>query len=125
MFTGNNPTQYVRKYPKPARTRFIQPKEMPVLMAALQQEPEDTQCYFLLCLMVGCRRNEALTLKWADLDHDSGVWNKSKTKTGIPHTVPIPLSLLARLEALPHRNEFVFSTRHGIGAARWPLNGGM
>jgi integrase len=113
LFTGDNPAQRVKKYPKHARTRFVQPLEMPALMAALRREREDIQCFFLLCLLVGCRRGEALTLRWVDLDAQGGVWHKPRTKTGIPHTVPIPLALLTRLLALPHTNEFVFATKAG------------
>lgn len=76
----------------------------------LKREDEMTQCYFLLCLLVGCRRTEGLTMRWADLDTQACVWNKRRTKTGIPHTVPVPASLMARIAALPARNEFVFST---------------
>jgi integrase len=126
MFTGDNPAQRVKKYHKHARTRFVQPKEMPALMAVLQLEPEKTQCFFLLCLLVGCRRTEGLTLKWADLDVDGGLWHKSRTKTGLAHTIPIPLSLLQRIAALPRRNEFVFATKQGhwcktVASERWAV----
>lgn len=113
LFTGDNPAARVKKYPKHARTRFVQPAEMPALLASLRREREDVQCFFLLCLLVGCRRGEALTLRWADLDITGGVWHKPRTKTGLPHTVPIPLTLLARLVALPHVNAFVFATKQG------------
>lgn len=116
LYEGDNAARRVKPYGQRARTRFVQPKEMPVLMTALQREDETTQCYFLLCLLVGCRRTEGLTMRWADLDIDSSVWHKPRTKTGIPHTVPIPASLMLRLAALPKRNEFVFST---IRNTRW------
>ncbi len=113
LFTGNNPAQRVKKYPKYARERFVTQEEMPRLRAVLVNECEDTQCFFLLCLLVGCRRGEALTLRWVDLDMERRVWRKPKTKTGRSHTVPIPFALLQRLQALPHSNEFVFSTKQG------------
>lgn len=70
LFSGENPAQRVKKYTKHARTRFVQPKEMPALMAALQRAREYIQCFFLLPLLVGCRRTEGLTLKWADFDFE-------------------------------------------------------
>ena len=107
---GDNPARDVKPYTMRARTRFVQPKEMPVLMASLKREDEMTQCYFLLCLLVGCRRTEGLLMKWEDIDTAACVWNKPRTKTGIPHTVPVPAALMARIAALDHRNEYVFST---------------
>ena len=92
LFTGDNPAQRVKKYTKHARTRFVQPKEMPALMAAMRREREYVQCFFLLPLLVGCRRTEGLTLKWADPDFEGGLWHKSRTKTDVAHTIPIPRS---------------------------------
>lgn len=125
LYEGENPARRVQLYPTRARTRFVQPKEMPRLMFALKREDEATQCYFLLCLLVGCRRTEGLTMQWNDLDVESGVWNKPKTKTGIPHTVPVPLSLMSRIAALPRLNEFVFSTIRGLGRRRWCTKSGV
>jgi integrase len=126
VFTGENPAQRVRKYTRPSRTRFVKPEEMPALMAVLQREREDIQCFFLLCPLVGCRRSEGLTLKWADLDIAGALWHKSKTKTGFAHTIPIPRSLLERLDALPRINEWVFATQQGhwcrsMASERWTV----
>jgi integrase len=126
VFTGENPASRVRKYTRPSRTRFVQPEEMPALMAVLQRERLDIQCFFLLCLLVGCRRTEGLTLKWVDLDLDGGLWHKSRTKTGFAHTIPIPLSLLQRLDALPRLNDWVFATKQGhwcrsVASERWTV----
>lgn len=113
VFMGENPAARVKKYPRKARTRFVQPKEMPNLMKALQRENEAVQCFFLLCLLVGCRRNEAMTMQWKDIDFEQGLWHKAHTKTGIEHTVPIPGSLLRRIDALPRLNQWVFATKAG------------
>ncbi|MES2367057.1 MAG: site-specific integrase, partial [Pseudomonadota bacterium] len=110
LFEGENAARQVKPYTMRTRTRFVQPKEMPLLMQSLKREDEPTQCYFLLCLLVGCRRTEGLLMKWEDLDTAACVWSKPRTKTGIPHTVPVPAALMARIAALDHRNEFVFST---------------
>jgi len=126
VFTGENPASRVRKYTRPSRTRFVQPEEMPALMAVLHRERLDIQCFFLLCLLVGCRRTEGLTLRWADLDFAGGLWHKSRTKTGFAHTIPIPLSLLQRLDALPRLNAWVFATKQGhwcrsVASERWTV----
>ena len=112
LFQGDNPAQHVRKYPRLERERFVTPEEMPRLQWALSKEYEDTQCFFLLCLLVGCRKMEALTIKWADLDADRRVWRKPFTKTKRTHLVPVPLALLTRILALPRTNAYVFATSH-------------
>lgn len=113
LYHGDNPARRVKKYPKKERERFVTPDEMPALQAALQREDETIQCYFLLCLLVGCRRGEALTLKWEHLDVQRSVWTKPETKTGRSHVVPVPAILMHRIQALPRRNEWVFATKHG------------
>lgn len=113
VFAGENPAQRVKKYTRHARTRFVQPKELPRVLLALQQEREYIQCFFLLPLLVGCRRTEGLTLKWVDLDVEGGLWHKAKTKTGFAHTIPIPHVLLQRIAALPRTNAYVFATPKG------------
>lgn len=109
LFHGDNPTRRIKRYPETSRRRFVQPQEMPKLLTALQYWPDRTQCYFLLCLLVGCRRNEALTMKWVDLDVVNGLWHKSHTKSHRAQTVPIPRALLARLLALQNHGPYIFS----------------
>jgi integrase len=58
--------------------------------------------------MVGCRRTEGISVKWQDLDFINGRWHKPHTKTDRAQTVPLPLALLRRIEALPKYNEYVF-----------------
>jgi len=113
IYDGENPAGRVKTYPRNQRDRFIQPEEMPLLMKVLGRESEDIQCYFLLCLLVGCRKSEALNLKWTDLDFSRLAWKKSHTKTRLTHIIPIPASLLARIKALPRYNDYVFATRKG------------
>lgn len=131
LFTGESPAQRVKKYSEHSRERFVQPDEMPRVMAALKARDEVTQCYFLLCLFVACRRSEGLTMRWADLDIQNGRWHKPLTKgkrttRGRGQNVPIPLALMNRLAALPHTNEFVFATKKGhwstsLAFERWDL----
>lgn len=126
LFSGDNPAARIKKYKERSRKRFVQPHEMPRLLAELRTQPEDTQCYFLLCLLVGCRRNEGLTMRWCDLNLDSGRWHKAHNKTDRAQTVPIPMALLTRINALPRRNEYVFATEHGhwstsLAFERWDV----
>jgi len=65
-------------------------------------------------------------MRWCDVNLDSGRWHKPHTKTDRAQTVPIPMALLTRINALPRRNEFVFATEHGHWSAslafeRWEI----
>jgi integrase len=113
MYEGDNPCQRVKKYPRKERDRFVQEEEMPMLIKVLNTEPENWQCYFLLCLLVGCRKMEGLTIKWTDIDFHRGVWHKGETKTRIKHNIPIPTALLERIKNLPHHDEYVFASKRG------------
>jgi integrase len=109
IFSGENPATRIKRYKEDFRKRFVQPEEMPKLMAVLQREAEHLQCYFLLCLMVGCRRTEAITIMWVDLDFINSRWHKRHTKTGRAQVIPIPTTLMKRIEALPRWNDYVFT----------------
>lgn len=108
VFDGKNPAARIKKFPERSRERFIQTHEMPYLMASIQEEMPRTEVYFLTLLLTGARRDEARTMKWQDLDLERALWHKPTTKTGVPHTIPLPAHLLVRLRALPRINEWVF-----------------
>jgi integrase len=62
-------------------------------------------------------------MKWKDVDLAASLWHKPTTKTGVPHTVPLPAQLVTRLEALPKSTEWVFpsqpSNNNGFRAGQW------
>src|SRR5688572_9932599 len=80
----------LQKFPKHSRNRFIQTNEMPYLLASIGEASLRDQGYFLTLLLTGCRRDEARTMQWKDVDLERGLWHKPTTKTGVPHTVPLP-----------------------------------
>ncbi len=114
IYAGSNPADRLRKFPRHTRTRFVQPQEMPWLLGALSEETELAQTYFLMLLLTGARRDEARTAKWPDLDLEQGLWHKPTTKTGVPHTIPLPHALVERLRHLPRITEYVFSSRSNV-----------
>ena len=108
LYDGKNPADRIKKFPKHSRERFIQSHEMPYILASIEEELPRTAVFFLTLLLTGVRRGEARTMKWADLDLPAGLWHIPTTKTGVPHTVPLPAQLVTRLQALPRINEWVF-----------------
>jgi integrase len=62
-------------------------------------------------------------MQWKDLDLDRALWHKPTTKTGVPHTIPLPAQLVTRLRQLPRINEWVFpsspNSLNGMRAGLW------
>ena len=108
LFEGKNPASRIKKFPKHSRERFVQTNEMPYLLASIAEEPLRNQGYFLTLLLTGCRRDEARLMQWTHVDLERGLWHKPTTKTGVPHTVPIPTRLLELFKCFPRVNEWVF-----------------
>jgi integrase len=128
LYEGRNPTDGIKRYRLPSRSRFAHHDEMPRFLEALQYEPEHIQVFYLLSLLVACRPGEARFMKWDHLRFTNelireqlpdgtyqerqifaAAWNKPTTKTGVPHSVPLPSELATRVHALPRFNEWVFS----------------
>ncbi len=109
---GNNPVVRIKRFPQRPRMRFVQPEEMPRLLDALRPEKERRQLYVVMLLLTGARRDEARTCQWRDLDLERGLWQKPTTKTGQPHVVPLPHSLVERLRSLLQCCEYVFHGGH-------------
>jgi len=59
----------------------------------------------------GARRNEALGLKWEDVDLDNNVIILRKTKGSKMRPIPMRSKLKILIEDLPHGSEFVFPFR--------------
>lgn len=110
LWEGDNPASRIRWFPRNSRSRFVQPEEMPKLLESIALESIPIQCFFLLCLLVGCRSGEARCMRWTDINLVQGVWSKPTTKTGKPHVVPLPPAVVAMLQSLPRRNEWVFAS---------------
>lgn len=61
-------------------------------------------------LLTGARREELAELKWSDVDFKLGaIWLKDKVDDE-GRMIPLPAYLASLIRALPHRNEWVFSS---------------
>jgi integrase len=111
---GPNPCLRIKKFPEVSRERFVKPEELPRLWKALQAEPNVfVRAAFFVGLLTGARRNEVLTMQWADLDLAQGTWTIPTTKAGRSHVVPIPFPVIQELKKLPRfeGNPYVFPGR--------------
>jgi integrase len=67
--TGDNPAHGIERFREHKRDRYLSPQELPRFFQALKEEPSPfIKAAFLVTLLLGVRRNEALTMQWADID---------------------------------------------------------
>jgi len=95
-----NPAAGVRKFKIKPRKRFVRQDELPRLMRAIEQEPnEDIRDYVLISLSTGVRKSNVLSMRWEHLDLGNGVWVIPDTKNDESHEVlltPAELAILKR-----------------------------
>jgi integrase len=97
-----NPGTDIVRFPEHRRRRFVTPAEMPVLAAAINDDPNEFASHALwLLLLTGVRRNEILAAKWADIDWDNQTLYIGKTKNGEPVLTPLGRAAITRLKTIP------------------------
>ena len=110
---GRNPCRGIVGFREKARERFLSDAEFRRLGEALHfVETEGRMSIYgiaaiRLLLLTGCRKNEVLTLKWADVDLDTGQLKLEETKTGTRTVVLSPeaaevIAGIPRREGNPH-----------------------
>ena len=103
---GANPCRFVVKYRERPRERFLTEEELRRLGRSLSNAKDQggASMYAVaairLLLLTGCRRNEILTLRWADVDLDAGELNLTDSKTGA-RSVPLSPAAVKVLVDLP------------------------
>lgn len=111
-----NPARGVKKFSESHRHRFLTTKEVMNLGETLKRANENPNAVAAIkfLLFTGCRRNEALTLKWSYVDFDRRLLNFPETKTG-QQSRPLSAPALLLLQSLPRTSEYVFpsSTKEG------------
>ena len=89
---SDNPCKGIEKNTEHKRKRYLKPEELERLVVALAAHPNVRVANIIRVLMLtGCRKGEALSMRWQDIDLAAGKWTKpaAVTKTGIDHDVRI------------------------------------
>jgi len=123
LFTGENPAARIKMFKEDKRERFLSPEELQRVNESLLQEPDAAwRAYFPLILLLGPRKTELLTAKWADVDLTAKTWLKPETKSGRSHLLPLPAPAVAILERLPSRgaSEWLFPSYGKTGRLQGP-----
>ena len=93
------------------RRTFIKPHLLnPWYDAVIELKNPVVSCHLLLLVYTGLRKNEALTMKWADVDMQDKSFTIANTKNGMPHTLPMSgfiYELFVQLQKTK-MNEYVF-----------------
>jgi integrase len=87
-----NPCQGVERFYIASRERFLALDEICRLKAAFTHEPDLLRDFFWICLLTGARKDNVLTMGWAEIDFQLATWSipAEKFKNGSSHTVPLP-----------------------------------
>lgn len=104
-YREDNPAKGIERNPEERRARYLMGEELAALSAAMRDHRDQRSANVVrLLLLTGCRRGEALTATWDQLDLAAGVWVKpsAHTKTKKEHRVPLSppaVKLLADIRA--------------------------
>ena len=105
LLKEENPVRGIKLFHEEKRERFLTAEEIARLNQALMTEPDwRWRAFFPLSLLLGTRRGELITARWADIDFAQAVWRIPNTKSGRPHLLPLPRAAVQILEGLPSRH---------------------
>jgi integrase len=111
LFRGGNPALGIKQFREQKRERYLSPEELVAVNRALVEEPDwRWRAYFPLALMLGTRKSELLSARWANIDLGARTWLIPETKDGNSHLLPLPSPTVDILSGLPSRDnsEWVF-----------------
>lgn len=85
-----NPAIGIRRNKEIKRERFIQSNELPLFFDALRAEENHTiRDIFLIALLTGARRDNVISMKWADISFERAEWFIERTKNGESQTITL------------------------------------
>ena len=96
------------------RQRVLSGDEIKALWDGLDNLPAPIPAFVRTLMLTGCRRENARTMRWAELDLGNRVWTipGSKSKSARPYEIPLSRPMVAMLERLERNGPYVF-TRDG------------
>ncbi len=114
-----NPAQGVKRFKEKSRERFLRAEELPRFFQALEEETNDSiRDYVWLSLLTGARRSNVLSMRWQDIQFDTGIWFIAETKNGTAQCLPLvskALNILKERRAAYPQAEFVFPSNSKKG----------
>ncbi|UTV79786.1 site-specific integrase [Acidithiobacillus sp. YTS05] len=116
----DNPVAVLKKrmYKVARRTGHLEPHQIAAWWAATEALQDSWRDYLRTMLLTGLRANEALHLRWADVDLAGRTLTVRNTKNGTDHSLPMGEWLTAMLTARPRRDAYVFTGEKGLPTNR-------
>lgn len=106
---NSNPCVYTKKYKEKPVERFLTPEEINKLESVLCKYEDKYYSAVLalrLLMYTGCRKEEILTLKWANIKDELSLLHIEKSKTGAKN-IPVAQEVMDMLEGAFKVNEYV------------------
>ena len=114
MPSDANPAADFKKFKERKRKRYVKEEELPVLAAAIDQEPNIyVRSALWLYILSGVRKTELLQAQWSDVDWLRGILRLPETKAGDEQQAALSAPALAILQAVPReeKNPYILPGR--------------
>ena len=121
---ADNPCKGIEKNIETMRKRYLSGDELLRLTKALAAHPDKQAANVIrVLLLTGCRRGEALAMRWADVDLGAGIWSKpaSSVKQNEDHVVPLSAPVRQLLSEI--REQQIGVKRKPLGTFVFPGGG--
>jgi integrase len=108
--------------PERQRERVLSEDEIRLVWTGIEAEPPTLSAIMKLRLLTAQRGGEVASMRWRDIDFNTGWWtipaemNKSKRTHRVPLSLPV-LTILTALQQQPEHPEMVFPGRRGYRVA--------
>jgi integrase len=123
----NNPCCGIEKYKLKPRQRFVESDELPRLLKAIDEEPDETIRDFIwILLSTGVRKTNVLEMRWDQLDLPNAIWTIPDTKNGTSQTILLTekeLEVLNRRHSGKRDFQWVFAGKGACGHLVDPKKG--
>jgi integrase len=122
-----NPTKNIKLNPTTKRKKYLTPAEIPLFLTALFADNDaDYRDIFLICLYTASRIGVVMSMEWAELDLQRGLWTPvTKTSTSEQDKTHIALvnraiTLLKRRQWAASDSQWVFPSSYQAGHLCYP-----
>jgi integrase len=103
----SNPCSFLPSWDEKPRERALSLEELGLIWQAAPQVNETFGAMIRMLILTGCRRSEIADLEWSEIDFARAVIElpSSRTKNGLPHTVPLAPCAVAILAGAPRLSD--------------------
>jgi integrase len=97
------------------RQRILSAAEIKALWDGLDSLTAPVSGFVRTLLLTGCRRENARTMRWSELDLDGKLWTvpADKSKNGRPYEIPLSHQMMTILNGMERAGPFVFTRSDG------------